>query len=154
MAAEEENWIELADLIDQQLAQLGWSQTDLVRESGVNATTIRAIQRTQRTSYRANTLRAVSRALGWGPMAIEVFLGGGEAPSVGERQPRDRWASKRDEELQVEAARKRQTGEEPAPSDLDALALASGVDPHSLSEAEKAALQVVFDGIRARRGTR
>lgn len=75
----------------------------------------------------------------------------------------DRWLKLKIGALRETSARRRRPepatsprpgagdGHQPDDSDLDALALASGLDPHSFDAGEKAMLQTVFAGIRAKR---
>lgn len=66
--------------IEERLDDLGWNQFDLVRESGVSATTIRWLQTGVERTYRPGTLAKVSKALGWPSGAIRQMLNGEEPP--------------------------------------------------------------------------
>lgn len=69
-----------ADSIRERLDDLGWNQFDLVRESGVSATTIRWLQTGVQRTYRPTSLAKVSKALGWPAGALRQMLEGKQAP--------------------------------------------------------------------------
>lgn len=83
--------------INERLSDLGWSQSDLVRESGVSATTIRWLQNGDHRTYRDQTLARVSKALGWPPGALRRLLLEGTKPPepasdrLGGHALADRW---------------------------------------------------------------
>lgn len=69
-----------ASSINERLDDLGWNQFDLVRESGVSATTIRWLQTGVERDYRPGTLAKISKAVGWPAGAIRQMLRGEQAP--------------------------------------------------------------------------
>lgn len=66
------------DAINDRLDDLGWNQQELVRRSGVSATTVRWLQQGEVRTYRAATLSRVSKALGWPGGALSKILKGGD----------------------------------------------------------------------------
>jgi|688.fasta_scaffold01945_31 transcriptional regulator with XRE-family HTH domain len=51
--------------------ELGWTQHHLATEAGISVATIRKLEGAQQDSYRALTLRALCRALGWEPNMLD-----------------------------------------------------------------------------------
>lgn len=78
-----ERWAELRAAITTRMAQLGYSKTELDREVGMSAETVRPIRTGTPGNYRASTLAKVSKALGWTPESIEQILEGGEPTPIG-----------------------------------------------------------------------
>lgn len=70
MAKTARPWAAVADAINGRMAELGWLQKDLERESQVSVATLRDLQRGVKTSYRPDSLAKVSRALGWPSNAL------------------------------------------------------------------------------------
>lgn len=62
------------------MAELGVTQADVVRTSGVSPITLRALMAGERTRYRSSSLRSVSRALRWEPLSLERFITSGDLP--------------------------------------------------------------------------
>lgn len=77
------HWQDVANAIDRRLAELGWSQMDLVRQSGVSDATVRRLQRGGGDGgFRSSSLAEVSKALGWQPEALARVSRGEEAPKT------------------------------------------------------------------------
>ena len=77
------DWHAVARTIEDRMDQLGLSQTDLVRRSGVSDATIRKLQRGDATGeFRRPVLAAVSRALEMHPGALSAIARGDEPPRV------------------------------------------------------------------------
>ncbi len=68
------------DAINERLDDLGWNQQELVKRSGVSATTVRWLQQGELRIYRAATLSRVSKALGWPGGALAKVLKGESVP--------------------------------------------------------------------------
>ena len=60
--------------------EVGWTQKELERRSGVSDTTLRNLQHARADNYRPAVLAAVSRALGWPPEAIDRISRGEPTP--------------------------------------------------------------------------
>jgi len=73
--------------INDRLDDLGWNQQELVRRSGVSATTVRWLQQGEVHSYRSATLSRVSKALGWPGVALGRILKGGVVPEFDTDDP-------------------------------------------------------------------
>lgn len=82
MARSNTQWTRVAKLVDDRMAEIGVSQADIVRESKVSVTTVRALMTGARLGYRPSTLRAISRALHWPPLAIEQCAVEGKTPTI------------------------------------------------------------------------
>ncbi len=73
--------------INDRLDDLGWNQQELVRRSGVSATTVRWLQQGEVHTYRSATLSRVSKALGWPGGALGKLLKGGDVPEFETDEP-------------------------------------------------------------------
>lgn len=73
-----EAWLRLAEVIRNRRIEKKLSQAELAANAGTSERTIRLLEKAERTSYQTSTLRAVSSALGWTPLGIEVIIEGGE----------------------------------------------------------------------------
>jgi transcriptional regulator with XRE-family HTH domain len=79
MTDRSDRWGNVRDAIDDRMRSLAMSQADLVRASGVSDTTVRPVMKGTEGNYRPESLRRISRALGWTAESIEEILTGGEA---------------------------------------------------------------------------
>lgn len=126
------------------MQDLGWDQADLVRASGVSATTVRWLQTAAQESYRRSTLTKVCKALGWTSNAIDLVLAGGPFPEPKE-DPVLTYPS--DDEYEAAEDRKRRGSGLPAGS--------SGLTiPESFTDEELADVQRYIDFLASRRGAR
>jgi hypothetical protein len=80
-----EDWAAVALAITQRMGVLGWGLSDLVRHSRLSCETVRQIQLnvSERRRY-ANTLRALSVALGWHTDHLTAILHGQTPPPPAE----------------------------------------------------------------------
>lgn len=78
-------WGFVSRAINERLMELGWTQKELERRSGVSDTTLRNLQHARADNYRPAVLAAVSRALGWPPEAIDRISRGEPTPDPVER---------------------------------------------------------------------
>lgn len=69
---------DLADSIARRLAELGWNQAELVRQSGVSAYTVRKMMAGEEVGYRVDVKRKIAVALGWTPDSLDRTLRGDE----------------------------------------------------------------------------
>ena len=77
----EPNWAAVARAVSERMDELGMSQMDLVRRSGVSDATIRRLTRgDDRYGFRRTSLAAVSKALGWRPDALTAISRGEDPP--------------------------------------------------------------------------
>lgn len=127
------------DAINERLDDLGWNQQELVKRSGVSATTVRWLQQGELRTYRAATLSRVSKALGWPGGALTKVLKGGDVPEFETDSPA------------------------PLPAGADAMILSdslvidarsaalSGVDISDLAPEDQAKVRGYIDALRERR---
>lgn len=73
-----DDWHRVGQRARERREELGLSQEKVGHDAGVSAYTIRLIEKGERGSFRAATMRAVSTALGWDPGAIEAIRQGKE----------------------------------------------------------------------------
>lgn len=78
MTYPEDRWAVVGRAIDRQLLLYGWSQSDLVRASGVSDLTVRPIQKGEPGNRQTKTLSKISRALGWGGEGLVRILEGAD----------------------------------------------------------------------------
>lgn len=70
-------WQGVAAAITARLDELGWSQADLVRRSGLSDPTVRSLMNGKlRGTPRKPSLRKLCDALGWSPDSVDLVLGG------------------------------------------------------------------------------
>lgn len=75
-----ESWKAVADLIDRRIGKLGLTTTEVANRADVSTQTIRSLLTGKRTTYRPGSLRAISRALQWSPLALEEFAASWKEP--------------------------------------------------------------------------
>lgn len=120
-------WAQVAsELVNHRLAELGWDQAELSRQSEVSPGTLRPLQRGEVHTYRASNLAKVSRALGWPPGRLTAVLSGSqsESPQVA------------------------------APGPTAHPAAASGMDLSDLSAEDRARVEGFVEALRLRRERR
>lgn len=72
-----QDWPRLGRHVREARRDLGMSQDDLARESGLSRGTVQAIERAVRTSYAPATRTGTERALRWRPGSWDDVLAGG-----------------------------------------------------------------------------
>lgn len=76
-----EDWVAVAEAINERVNELGWRQGELAERSHVSRATVRELQHHIVERRRsARTLEALSTALGWHPQHIEAVLRGRRPP--------------------------------------------------------------------------
>lgn len=70
----------VADVINRRLDELGWSPTDLVEVTGVNATTLRYLRAAEPKGYTPKVLRTVAEQLGFERDAFLTLKAGDPQP--------------------------------------------------------------------------
>lgn len=79
---ENQDWPRVARLVNERMDELGLTQMDLVRRSGVSDATVRKIMRGTRMAYRRPSLSEISKALGWQPNTLERLSQGEDPPKM------------------------------------------------------------------------
>jgi transcriptional regulator with XRE-family HTH domain len=80
-----EDWVAVANAINERVHELGWRQRELAQRSHVSQAIVRELQHhTVERRRSARTLEALSLALGWHPQHLAAVLRGRTPPEVGE----------------------------------------------------------------------
>jgi transcriptional regulator with XRE-family HTH domain len=108
------DWDHVATAIRSRRIAEGRTQQEMAERAGVSLATWRLLETAGRTRYQDLTLRGVTRALGWGPDAIERLLAGEDPGPQGESLRHERTTE--DPEVPVGLARRwgQLTGDEQA----------------------------------------
>lgn len=76
MSDDQARWHAAAGAINERMHQLGLSQVDLIRRSGVSAFTVRRLQKGVPANYREANVAKVCLALGWTADSLRRLLNG------------------------------------------------------------------------------
>lgn len=98
------DWDHVAAAIRSRRIAEGRTQQEMAERAGVSLATWRLLETAGRTRYQDLTLRGVTRALGWGPDAIERLLDGEDPGPQGESLRPERATD--DQEVPVGLARR------------------------------------------------
>lgn len=79
---ETQDWPRAARFVNGRMDELGMTQMDLVRRSGVSDATVRKVMRGTKMAYRQSSLAEISKALGWPPNTLERLSQGEEPPKM------------------------------------------------------------------------
>ena len=80
-----EDWVAVANAINERVNELGWRQRELAQRSHVSQAIVRELQHhTVERRRSARTLEALSLALGWHPQHLAAVLRGRTPPELGE----------------------------------------------------------------------
>ncbi|HYZ36189.1 MAG TPA: XRE family transcriptional regulator [Pseudonocardiaceae bacterium] len=80
-----EDWVAVANAINERVNELGWRQRELAQRSHVSQAIVRELQHhTVERRRSARTLEALSVALGWHPQHLAAVLRGRTPPELGE----------------------------------------------------------------------
>jgi transcriptional regulator with XRE-family HTH domain len=80
-----EDWVAVANAINERVNELGWRQRELAQRSHVSQAIVRELQHhTVERRRSARTLEALSLALGWHPQHLAAVLRGRNPPELGE----------------------------------------------------------------------
>ena len=79
------DWDHVATAIRRRRIAEGRTQQEMAERAGVSLATWRLLETSGRDKYQDLTLRGVTRALGWGPDAIEELLAGKDPGLQGEK---------------------------------------------------------------------
>lgn len=89
MSDQDDRWHLVGKAVTDRMLQLGLSQADLARITGLSAITIRPFMHGQRSNSRPATTARIARALGWPPDAIRQILDGVDPAELGTAPPDD-----------------------------------------------------------------
>jgi hypothetical protein len=80
-----EDWVAVANAINERVNELGWRQRELAQRSHVSQAIVRELQHhTVERRRSARTLEALSVTLGWHPQHLAAVLRGRTPPELGE----------------------------------------------------------------------